>query len=63
VLFADEDTWWAWKWSYSLRGILEQQDEETLALLRREATARLQAHREDGGFPCLLTANLVTAHR
>ena len=63
VVFADEDTWWAWKWSYSLRGVLEQQDESTLADLRREASERLQAHREAGGFPCRLTANLVSAHR
>ena len=26
VWFADADAWWAWKWSYSLRGVLEQQD-------------------------------------
>jgi SAM-dependent methyltransferase len=63
VVFADEETWWAWKWSYSLRGVLEQQDETTLAELRRDASERLQAHQEAGGFPCRLTANLVTAHR
>ena len=28
VWFADEEAWWAWKWSYSLRGVLEQQDGE-----------------------------------
>ena len=36
VYFADADAWWAWKWSYSLRGVLEQQDEATLHALRRE---------------------------
>jgi len=63
VSFDDEDTWWAWKWSYSLRGVLEVQDEATLASLRRTASERLQAQKEVGGFPCRLTANLVTAHR
>lgn len=63
VVFADEDTWWAWKWSYSLRGVLEQQNETILANLRREANERLQVHRQPGGFPCRLTANLVLAHR
>ena len=63
VSFADEDKWWAWKWSYSLRGVLEQQDEATLANLRREASERLQANTEAGGFPCRLTANLVSANR
>ena len=24
VRLADADEWWAWKWSYSLRGVLEQ---------------------------------------
>ena len=63
VRFADEDAWWAWKWSYSLRGLLEQQDEATLDRLRRDATERMQPHMEAGGLPCPLTANLVRARR
>ena len=30
VHLADADEWWAWKWSYSLRGILEQLPEPRL---------------------------------
>ena len=63
VWFADEEAWWAWKWSYSLRGILEQQDEATLAQLRRDAEARMRPFKQDAGLPCRLTAHLVSAHR
>ena len=63
VRFADEDAWWAWKWSYSLRGVLEQQDEATLERLRRDAAERMQPHLEPTGLPCRLTANLVRARR
>jgi ubiquinone/menaquinone biosynthesis C-methylase UbiE len=63
VRFADEDTWWAWKWSYSLRGLLEQQDQATLDRLRRAASERMQPYLTDGGLHCRLTANLVRGRR
>jgi ubiquinone/menaquinone biosynthesis C-methylase UbiE len=63
VWFADEEAWWAWKWSYSLRGVLEQQDEATLAQLRQDAEKRMRPFKQDAGLPCRLTANLVSAHR
>ena len=63
VFFADEDTWWAWKWSYSLRGVLEQQDQATLEGLRREASELMRPQMESAGMACLLTANLVSARR
>jgi ubiquinone/menaquinone biosynthesis C-methylase UbiE len=63
VRFADEDTWWAWKWSYSLRGVLEQQDEATLDRLRRAASERMQPHLTAGGLQCRLTANLLRGRR
>jgi ubiquinone/menaquinone biosynthesis C-methylase UbiE len=63
VRFADEATWWAWLWSYSLRGVLEQQDEATLDKLREEATRQMRPHREASGLPRRLTANLVRARR
>jgi ubiquinone/menaquinone biosynthesis C-methylase UbiE len=63
VWFADEQAWWAWKWSYSLRGVLEQQDEATLAQLRRDAENRMRPFKQDAGLPCRLTANLVRAYR
>ncbi len=61
--FADEEAWWAWKWSTSLRGVLEQQDEATLAQLRRDAENRMRPFKQDAGLPCRLTAHLVSAHR
>ena len=63
VWFADEEAWWAWKWSYSLRGVLEQQDEATLSRLRRDAEDRMGPFKQDAGLPCRLTAILVSAHR
>ncbi len=63
VHFLDDDAWWAWKWSYSLRGVLEQQDEATLQRLRRDATEAMRQYQTAAGLPCLLTANLVRASR
>ena len=44
VHLADADEWWAWKWSYSLRGMLEQLPQPRLERLRAEADG---AHRGD----------------
>jgi hypothetical protein len=63
VYFADVDVWWDWKWSYSLRGVLEQQDAVTLEGLKRQADVCLRPYREVNGIPCRLTANLVRARR
>ena len=63
VRFADEDTWWAWMWSYSLRGVLEQQDEVTLDGLRRMAHERMQPALQADGLQRRLTANLVRGRR
>jgi ubiquinone/menaquinone biosynthesis C-methylase UbiE len=63
VRFADEDTWWGWLWSFSLRGVLEQQDEATLDRLRREATARLRVQQQTSGLVRRLTANFVRGRR
>lgn len=42
VRLADADEWWAWKWSYSLRGVLEQLPPERIERLRQEASAHLE---------------------
>jgi len=63
VYFADVDVWWEWKWSYSLRGVLEQQDTATLERLKRQAAECLRPHHDAAGIPCRLTANLVRARR
>jgi len=41
VVIADEAEWWAWKWSYSLRGVLEQLPPERLTRLREDAAERI----------------------
>jgi ubiquinone/menaquinone biosynthesis C-methylase UbiE len=42
VEFADAEEWWAWKWSYSYRGILEQLAPARVERLRAEAEQRLE---------------------
>ncbi len=61
VHIADADEWWAWKWSYSLRGVLEQLQPARLDRLRREAYERLAAMRSDGRIPLRLRAHLALA--
>ncbi len=56
VVFGDEAEWWEWKWSYSVRGVLEQVDEEARKAFRDAAFAAMQPLRGVGGFPMLLTA-------
>jgi ubiquinone/menaquinone biosynthesis C-methylase UbiE len=56
VYLADADEWWAWKWSYSLRGMLEQLPPERLERLRREGSERIADLRGDGGLPLRLEA-------
>ena len=56
VWLADADEWWAWKWSYSLRGILEQLPPGRLDRLRRDAAERMAAMRVEGGLPLRLEA-------
>jgi hypothetical protein len=59
---ADADEWWTWKWSYSLRGILEQLPLDRLARLRHEAEDHIAGMREaQGGLPLRLEALLATA--
>ena len=63
VTLADADEWWAWKWSYSLRGILEQLPPPRLERLRREASERIAAMRVDGGLPLRLEALVALGRR
>jgi hypothetical protein len=60
VHIADEAEWWAWKWSYSLRGIIEQLAEDRLARLRHEVSAHFDAMSGAGGYPLRLSALLAT---
>ena len=63
IRFADADEWWAWKWSYSFRGILEQLPEARVDRIRREAQERLEAIAGDGGLVLKLEALFATGHR
>lgn len=60
VRLADADEWWAWKWSYSLRGILEQLPAERLDRLRTEASHHLAAMQTARGLPLRLEALVAT---
>ncbi len=58
VRLAGAEEWWAWKWSYSLRGVLEQMEPARLDRRRREAFARIAEMPVDdsGGLPLRLEA-------
>jgi SAM-dependent methyltransferase len=60
---ADADEWWAWKWSYSLRGVLEQLSPERLERLRGEATEHIERMTARGGLPLRLEALIATGRR
>ena len=60
VRLADEAEWWAWKWSYSLRGVIEQLPKEQLERLRREVHARFEAMPAAGDHPLRLSALVAT---
>ena len=61
VFVADAEEWWTWKWSYSLRGLLEQLPPERQEQLRLAAAPHLEALRTDAGCPLRLTALVTTA--
>jgi ubiquinone/menaquinone biosynthesis C-methylase UbiE len=66
VRLADADEWWAWKWSYSLRGVLEQLTGPRLDRLRREASERIAAMAAmagPDGLPLRLEALIATGRR
>ena len=56
IVFATEDEWWEWKWSYSIRGVLEQIDDAARETYRRAAFDAMQSLRQPSGFPMRLTA-------
>jgi ubiquinone/menaquinone biosynthesis C-methylase UbiE len=63
VRLADADEWWAWKWSYSLRGVLEQLAPERLDRVRREASQQIASMTTDDGIPLRLEALIAVGHR
>ncbi|MGD9705937.1 MAG: class I SAM-dependent methyltransferase [Acidimicrobiia bacterium] len=63
VRLTDADEWWAWKWSYSLRGLLEQMSPDRLEHIRREAADRISAMAADGEIPLRLEALIALGRR
>jgi ubiquinone/menaquinone biosynthesis C-methylase UbiE len=65
VALAGADEWWAWKWSYSLRGVLEQLSQGRLQQLYDEASERIAAMPTDatGRLPLRLEALFATGRR
>lgn len=63
VRLASADEWWAWKWSYSLRGMLEQVPPERLEQVRRDASARIATMPSDNGLPLRLEALIAVGRR
>ncbi|MGH2694987.1 MAG: class I SAM-dependent methyltransferase [Actinomycetota bacterium] len=62
IRFANEEEWWAWKWSFSLRGVLEQLSEDALVALRVEAFERMRPLRKENGYKVRLTARFAFAN-
>lgn len=63
VRLADFAEWWAWKWSYSLRGVLEQLRPERLERFRREAFEHVAAMPTTDGLPLRLDALIALGRR
>jgi ubiquinone/menaquinone biosynthesis C-methylase UbiE len=61
ILFASEQDWWDWHWSFSLRGVLEQFDPAALESLKAASYERMAALRTPDGYPVELNAWVVTA--
>jgi ubiquinone/menaquinone biosynthesis C-methylase UbiE len=56
IRFADPEQWWAWKWSFSLRGVLEQLDPDALETLRVAMFAGAARMADTAGLPMRLRA-------
>jgi SAM-dependent methyltransferase len=63
VHLSDEEEWWAWKWSYSFRYVLEQLDEPTLERFKSEAFERARAMDDGHGLPLTLQALIATGRK
>ncbi len=63
IHFASEQQWWDWHWSFSMRGILEQLEPESLVAYRDACFQEMHALRTADGYPLRLTALFVTGRR
>ncbi len=61
IQFASKQQWWDWRWSFSVRGLLEQLPPEALADYRDACFREMDGLRTVGGhYPLRLTALLAT---
>jgi ubiquinone/menaquinone biosynthesis C-methylase UbiE len=63
IVFATEDQWWQWKWSFSIRGVLEQLDDAARDAYRAAAFEAMQQLRTPSGFPMRLKATLAFGNK
>jgi ubiquinone/menaquinone biosynthesis C-methylase UbiE len=63
VRLENEAEWWAWKWSYSLRGILEQLPADRLERLRRQVGERFGSMASGSVLPVRLRALMALGRR
>jgi ubiquinone/menaquinone biosynthesis C-methylase UbiE len=61
IRFADPEQWWAWQWSFSLRGALEQLDADAVEALRIASTNAIPDSLRSAGLPMRLRAWFTSA--
>jgi ubiquinone/menaquinone biosynthesis C-methylase UbiE len=61
IRFADAEQWWAWHWSFSLRGVLEQLDPTAVDELRVASITAIPESLRAEGLPMRLCAWFTSA--
>ena len=60
INFASKQQWWDWRWSYSVRGLLEQVAPDALDAYREACFREMDALQTAAGYPLRLKALIVT---
>ena len=60
IRFASKQQWWDWRWSFSVRGLLEQLAPEALVAYREACFREMDALQTVDGYPLRLTALITT---
>jgi SAM-dependent methyltransferase len=60
IYFASKQQWWEWHWSYSVRGLLEQLEPDTLDDYRDACFAEMDGLQTAAGYPLRLHALIAT---
>ena len=60
IHFATKQQWWDWRWSFSVRGLLEQLAPEALVAYRDACFREMDALQTADGYPLRLTALITT---